>query len=105
VARIEQVLDKYCLAHVQISPESRVKVAAGAAAARLVEQGWRTFLVRVDNEAGVTAELRVRSPNAGKLANSPADEIRAESKGTGAIPFGTPLALTRFNMFSCISNK
>ncbi|HEY2586823.1 MAG TPA: CehA/McbA family metallohydrolase, partial [Tepidisphaeraceae bacterium] len=76
VARIEQVLDKYCLAHVQISPESRVKVAAGAAAARLVEQGWRTFLVRVDNEAGVTAELRVGSPNAGKLANSPADEIR-----------------------------
>jgi hypothetical protein len=75
VARIERVLDKYCLAQVHINPESRVKVTAGAASPRLVEQGWRTFLVRVDNEAGVTAELRVRSPNAGKLANSPADEI------------------------------
>ncbi len=30
----------------------------------LVQQGWRVFLVKVHNEAGVTAELRVTSPNA-----------------------------------------
>ena len=65
VGQIEAVLDKYCLVQIQINPESRVKVARGAAEAKLVEQGWRTFLVRVNNEAGVTAELRVQSPNAG----------------------------------------
>src|SRR4029434_7616159 len=29
----------------------------------LVEQGWRTFLVKVHNEGGVTAALRATSPN------------------------------------------
>ena len=37
---------------VNINPESRVKVARGPAAAELVEQGWRVFLVKVHNEGG-----------------------------------------------------
>ncbi len=61
---IQDVLDKYCLLDIHINPESRVKVAQGAAKAELVEQGWRTFLVKVRNEANVTAQLRAESPNA-----------------------------------------
>lgn len=61
---VQQILDKYCLAGVQINPESRVKVAAGDAKRELVEQGWRTFLVKVQNQAGVTAVLQAISPNA-----------------------------------------
>jgi hypothetical protein len=61
VAAIRDVLDPYCLFEVQINPESRVKVSAGAARPELVQSGWRTFLVRVHNEAGVTAALRVES--------------------------------------------
>src|SRR5262249_4260687 len=61
---IQKALDPRCLAGVNINPESRVKVARGPAAAELVEQGWRTFLVKVHNEGGVTAQLRVNSPNA-----------------------------------------
>jgi hypothetical protein len=61
---IQKVLDPHVLLAVHINPESRVKVARGPAAAELVEQGWRTFLVRVQNEAGVTAELKAESPNA-----------------------------------------
>src|SRR2546425_2896809 len=72
---IQRVLDRYCLFQVQINPESRVKVAPGAAKAELVEAGWRTFLVKVTNEAGVTAPLRVESPNAGRLANSKQEEV------------------------------
>jgi hypothetical protein len=64
---IQKVLDSLCLAGVNINPESRVKVARGAAAAKLNEQGWRVFLVKVHNEAGVTAQLRVTSPNAAPL--------------------------------------
>jgi hypothetical protein len=43
---------------------SRVSVSQGSARPELVEQGWRSFLVRVDNEAGVTAELKADSPEA-----------------------------------------
>ena len=52
---IQKVLDPLCLVGVNINPESRVKVARGPAAASLHEQGWRVFLVKVHNQAGVTA--------------------------------------------------
>src|SRR5262245_14030105 len=61
---IQNVLDRYCLVDIQIDRENRVKVAQGAAKPELVEHGWRTFLVKVRNEAGVTAQLQVESPNA-----------------------------------------
>ena len=41
-----------------------MKVAPGPARAELIERGWRTFLVKVRNEAGVTAPLRVTSSHA-----------------------------------------
>jgi hypothetical protein len=64
VADIQSVLDKYCLFDVGINPESRVKVDQGPAKPELVEQGWRTFLVKVRNGAGVTAQLKAESRNA-----------------------------------------
>ena len=62
--KAQEILDRYCLLAVDITPESRVKVAQGPAKAVLAEQGWKTFLVKVHNEAGVTTELRAVSPNA-----------------------------------------
>jgi len=64
IARLERILDMYTLAIVDINPESRVKVQAGAAKAELNEAGTRIFLVKVVNKAGVTAPLVVQSPNA-----------------------------------------
>ena len=52
VVAIQQVLDEQCLAIVDINAESRVKVNEGAAAPRLVEQGWTAYLVKVNNLAG-----------------------------------------------------
>ncbi|MBM3814699.1 MAG: hypothetical protein FJW20_23995 [Acidimicrobiia bacterium] len=75
VKRIQTILDRHCLAGIDINPESRVKVQQGEAKAELMEQGWRSFLVKVHNEAGVTAVLAVESPNAGQLANSPAGAV------------------------------
>jgi hypothetical protein len=63
-AAIQNVLDRRVLFRVEISPESRVSVTRGAAEAVLVEKGWRVFLIRVRNEAGVTAQLRAESPQA-----------------------------------------
>jgi hypothetical protein len=48
----------------------------GPASRTLVEQGWRSFLVKVANEAGTTATLRATSPSAEPLAGSPATEVR-----------------------------
>ncbi|MBV8895838.1 MAG: CehA/McbA family metallohydrolase [Acidobacteriaceae bacterium] len=64
VSALEQILDKYTIAVVEINPESRVKVRPGPAKHELVEAGTRVFLVKVINQAGVTARLQVKSPNA-----------------------------------------
>ena len=67
IKKIQEVLDPLVLVGVHVNPESRVKVARGDAPAALHEQGWRVFLVKVHNEAGVTAPLRLSSPNAAPL--------------------------------------
>jgi hypothetical protein len=79
-AELQGVLDRYCLFAVHINPEMRVKVVPGPAKAELVEQGWRQFLVKVENEAGTTAQLEAVSPNAQSLyeggwANTPSDKV------------------------------
>jgi hypothetical protein len=66
---LQAALDPLCLAGVTINPESRVKVRRGPAPARLNEQGWRVFLVKVQNDAGVTAALRATSPHAAPKVN------------------------------------
>jgi hypothetical protein len=67
VARLQEILDKHALVIVDINPESRVKVSRGPARAELVEAGARVFLVKVINQAGVTAPLVVESPNTGPV--------------------------------------
>jgi hypothetical protein len=64
IAHLQQILDKYTLAIIDINPESRVKVQLGAAKPELAEAGIRIFLVKVLNKAGVTAQLVAESPNA-----------------------------------------
>lgn len=78
--QIQQILDPLCLTTVHINPESRVEVSRGAADADLIQWGWRTFLVKVHNEAGVTAALSVSSPQAAPMnvrgSNAPRPEVR-----------------------------
>lgn len=79
IKAVQTVLDSLCIAGVNINPESRVKLAAGAAAKKLVQQGWTVFLVKVMNEAGVTSKLRCSSPNSAPLfkpsTGSPAPKV------------------------------
>lgn len=60
----QAVLDPHCLAGVHISAESRVKVSEGPAKKELMQNGWRSFLVKVHNEAGINPALQIESPNA-----------------------------------------
>ena len=72
---VESILDPRCLAVVTINPESRVKAVAGQAKPVLVEAGWSVFLVKVINEAGVTAPLRVESEQAIPFAGSAQSDL------------------------------
>jgi hypothetical protein len=80
VHQLESILDQYVLVNVDVNPESRVKVEQGAAKAELVEAGTRLFLVKVINNAHVTAQLNVESPNSGnvyvKSSGNPAPPIQ-----------------------------
>jgi hypothetical protein len=75
VSEVQELLDPLCVLTVQINPESRVKVGRADARAELVEHGWTHYLVKVQNDAGVTARLEAQSPNAPRLAGSAADQV------------------------------
>jgi hypothetical protein len=65
VETIQSILDKHCLFGVRIAAGNEMTVQAGPARPELAEQGWRVFLVKVDNAAEVDrVELRADSPNA-----------------------------------------
>jgi hypothetical protein len=80
VAQIQSVLDPYCLNVVHINPEGRVKVDRGAAKAVLAQGGWTAFLVKIHNEAGITAKFEATSPNALKPYHSPSFEHRVKKE-------------------------
>jgi len=74
-AKVQAVFDARTLIGVHINPEMRVKVQAGDAKPRLSEGGWTAFLVKVHNEAGTTATLRVKSPQGERLHEAPAAAV------------------------------
>jgi hypothetical protein len=63
-AAVQVALNQKTQLEVEINPESRVKVALGGAACVLDSPGWNYRLLKVVNLAGVTAPLRVASPQA-----------------------------------------
>jgi hypothetical protein len=77
---VQDILDPYCLAMININPESRVKVLRGPARAKLIQNGWVSYLVKVNNDAGVTAQLEVQSPNAATPLYAPSFDPRVDEK-------------------------
>ncbi len=59
VEAAEKILTRYTLAAVTITPSGPPHIGAGDAPPTLVEQGWRMFLVRVENPAGRTDSFEV----------------------------------------------
>ena len=64
---IESELASRVLVNVTINPETRVSVSAGSAPRDLLQGGWRSFLIRVQNEAAATTPLRITSLEAGPV--------------------------------------
>jgi hypothetical protein len=59
---IQELLDAQCLIGVAINPESRVKAERGPAAADLVHDQPAYLLLKLNNEAGSTAALKIGGP-------------------------------------------
>ncbi len=72
---IQKILDQYCLIGLHLAPESQVKVTRGHAKAELMEHGWRSFLIKIHNETELSKVLRVTSPHARPLPNSPSEDV------------------------------
>lgn len=70
--KIQKLLDRGCLCGVTINPESRVKAARGRLPGQLVRDQPSYVLVKVHNDAGVTAPLQVEGP-----------QLRAAGKANG----------------------
>ena len=65
ISAIQTTLDKHCLAGVRIASATQCVCEPGPAKPNLAEQGWRVFLIKVDNPTGLAqVELRAQSPNA-----------------------------------------
>ncbi|WP_232064498.1 CehA/McbA family metallohydrolase [Rhodocytophaga rosea] len=78
---IASTLDKYCILEASINPESRVQVVPGKANPQLWQNGWRTFLIKVDNQAGITAVLQASSQQASKVYAVEGDAFNGYPKG------------------------
>jgi hypothetical protein len=61
---IERILSDYTLLKVQLDDQGLGKAALGDARRELVELGWRTFLVRVENPGRLTGPLILVTPSA-----------------------------------------
>jgi hypothetical protein len=66
--RLQELLDPHALVTVSINPEARVKVARGRRPAEVRQNQAVPVLVKVVNDAGVTARLRAFSPQAAAAA-------------------------------------
>jgi hypothetical protein len=90
---VSAILDPKSIVEVVINPESRVKVKSLTVVPSLVEKGWTSHLIKIINEAGVTAPLQVSSAQALPLANA-AKESLADRWLKLDIFRGRPLAKT-----------
>ncbi|MGL4550664.1 MAG: CehA/McbA family metallohydrolase [Gemmataceae bacterium] len=75
VARAQALLDPHCLAAVEVGEKGVARVIPAGRKLELVEQGWRVYLVKVINAPGATGQLRVDSPNARPVPNSPKGDV------------------------------
>lgn len=77
VSEIQRLLDPLCLACVDVQESGPPVVIAGNSKRELMEQGWRTFLVKVINRPGRNGRLLIESPNAESIPHAMADQVES----------------------------
>ena len=76
-ARVQELLDPLCLASVSVTQSGPPKVTLAQRKHELMEQGWRSFLIKVINTPQRKGRLRMESPNSNPLPHAPADQIQS----------------------------
>lgn len=74
-AAVQNLLDPLCLFAVETVNDGPPILHPGKTRGELMEQGWRTFLVKVVNRTGTTGRVQIESPNATPLPHSPQDKV------------------------------
>jgi hypothetical protein len=87
---IQKVLDAHCLLGVSINPESRVKATRGPAVAELRQDEAKYVLIKIHNDAGVTAALTVTGPQVAAPGKT-SDERWLEASVIAEAPFAARL--------------
>lgn len=64
---IQKLLDRESLIEVTLLPNGRIDIRKGQARPFLLQAGWKNYLVKVVNPAGITDELTMVSPQAEPL--------------------------------------
>lgn len=72
---VQELFDPLCLTVVDVPSSGPPQITALHKSPTLMEQGWRTFLVKVINRTGRTGRLLIESPNAKPLPHSPAEDV------------------------------
>lgn len=72
---VQEILDDHCLVVVDIKKNGQLRVRPMGTDHPLIEQGWRTYLIKVQNRAGITSKLKIESPNAQPIPNAPKEEL------------------------------
>lgn len=80
IQEIQRLLDPYCLFGIEINPEARVKVVEGLAAPELMQGGWRSYLIKIHNQAAVTTPLHVHSSQAYPVLHRSSFEPKAKEE-------------------------
>ncbi|MAS95503.1 MAG: hypothetical protein CMO55_20070 [Verrucomicrobiales bacterium] len=98
---IQDTFDPLCLAVVTINPESRVSVDAGLPSAAIVQNEWTCFLIKVINEAGVTAPLRISTEETSVWVDTYGD--RPVNPRLSGIPLEYRIAMVRTSELGKVS--
>lgn len=90
--KLQELLDPLCIAAVDIENKKMSAVAVGRKV-ELVEQGWRSYLVKVCNRDSLTTRLHVESPNARPLPHAKAEDVKSRWMGLTTFD-GRPMRAT-----------
>lgn len=71
---VEELLDPFCVAAVTVGTDG-LEVALRRGEHEIVEHGWRSYLVKVHNQAALPRRLRATSPEAEPLPHAPQQEV------------------------------
>lgn len=74
--QVQDVLDPLCLAAVEVG-NGKLAATARPGEQEIVENGWRSFLVKVSNRDGLTSRLHVESPNARSMPHAKQEDVES----------------------------